>query len=120
MQFELLHIGPHQITFSKRIFVMNRTACLIFSCALVFSMSALQAAATKEPADILELRQEAERAYKDRDAEYAQLLFLQLTEVFPDDPEAWFGLSRAYEWSGELDKAIDAAERVQELGYFMP
>ena len=118
MQFELLHIGPHQITFSKRIFVMNRTACLIFSCTLVFSMSALQAAATKEPADILELRQEAERAYKDRDAENAQLLLLQLAEEFPDDPEVWFGLSRAYEWNGELDKAIDAAERVQELGYF--
>ena len=97
---------------------MNRTACLIFSCALVFSISALQAAAAKEPADFLELRQEAERAYKDRDAENAQLLFLQLAEEFPDDPEVWFGLSRAYEWNGELDKAIDAAERVQELGYF--
>lgn len=97
---------------------MNRTACLIFSCALVLSMLALHTAAAKEPADILELRQEAERAYKDRDAENAQLLFLQLADEFPEDPDVWFGLSRAYEWSGELDKAIDAAERVQDLGYF--
>lgn len=74
-------------------------------------MLALQAAAANEPADIHELRQEAERAYKDRDAEGAQLLFLQLAEDFPDDPEVWFGLSRAYEWSGEPDQAIDAAEQ---------
>jgi tetratricopeptide (TPR) repeat protein len=80
-------------------------------------MLTLQAAAANEPADIHELRQEAERAYKDRDAEGAQLLFLQLAEDFPDDPEVWFGLSRAYEWSGELEQAIAAAERVQELGY---
>ena len=97
---------------------MKRTACLTFSCMLIFSVTALHAAAEHELADILELRQEAERAYKERDAEYAQLLFKQLVEQFPDDPEAWFGLSRAYEWSGDLDEAIAAAERVQELGYF--
>ena len=97
---------------------MKLTACLIFSYMLIFSESALHAAAEHGSADILELRQEAERAYKERDAEYAQLLFQQLAEQFPDDPEAWFGLSRAYEWSGDLDEAIAAAERVQELGYF--
>ncbi len=96
---------------------MNRTACLTYSFLLMISTSALYAAAEQEPTDILELRQEAERAYKERDAEYAQLLFQQLVEQFPDDPEIWFGLSRAYEWSGDLDKAIDAAERVQELGF---
>ena len=97
---------------------MNRTACLTFFFLLTISTSALCAAAEQDPADILELRQEAERAYKEKDAEYAQLLFQQLVERFPDDPEMWFGLSRAYEWSGDLDKAIDAAERVQELGFF--
>jgi hypothetical protein len=114
---KLLHIGQHQITFSKRIVVMNRTACLIYFCLFTISTPALHAATPHTPADILELRQEAERAYKERDAEYALVLFQQLVEQFPDDPEIWFGLSRAYEWSGDLEKAIGAAERVQELGF---
>lgn len=96
---------------------MNRTVFLTYSLLLMVVTSALYAAAEHESTDILALRQEAERAYNEQDAEYAQSLFQQLVEQFPDDPEVWFGLSRAYEWSGDLDKAIDAAERVQELGY---
>jgi len=94
------------------------TTSLIFSCMLVLLVLPLHAAAAEEPTDIFALRQEAERAYNDRDAEKAKVLFLQLTENFPDEPDAWYGLSRAYEWGGDLDKSIDAAERVQDLGYF--
>jgi len=96
---------------------MKHAAYLVASFLLCVSSTAAFADDDADSATLLELRQEAELAYADRDAEYAEALFLQLTEHFPDDPDAWFGLSRAYEWTEQLDKAIAAAERVQQLGY---
>jgi len=84
---------------------------------IILSFPVANAADEAETVDLFELRAEAERAYADQDAEYAEALFRQLTEHYPEDPEMWFGLSRAYEWSDQLDKAISAAERVQSLGY---
>lgn len=96
---------------------MGRATILIVSLLLPLLLPVARADADSDPANLLDLRNEAERAYTDRDAEYAQALFLQLTELNPNDPEMWFGLSRAYEWTEDLDKAISAAERVQSLGY---
>lgn len=95
------------------------TRAVIPNVALMFSLlfSPAHAESQANPVELLELRHEAERAYKDRDAESATALFLQLTKEFPSDPEMWFGLSRAYEWSGNLDEAINAAERVQKIGF---
>ena len=96
---------------------LNRAAILLISLLIPIYLAVARVDAIGGPANLVELRSEAERAYRDRDAEYAQALFLQLTELQPNDPEMWFGLSRAYEWSGNLDQAISAAERVQSLGY---
>jgi len=95
---------------------MNRVAYLL-ATLLMFWFPAAAADNNNDPANLLELRSEAERAYRERDAAYAQALFLELTELYPGDPEMWFGLSRAYEWAGELNKSIAAAERVQSLGF---
>ena len=70
-----------------------------------------------EPQDWIGIRQAAEQAYRAEDAEAARELFASLTGKFPDDAEAWYGLSRAREWLGDLDGAIAAAERVQAIGY---
>jgi tetratricopeptide (TPR) repeat protein len=96
---------------------MTHAVLLVTSFLLCVLSTVALADDVTDSANLLELRQEAELAYSDRDAEYAEALFLQIAEESPDDPEAWFGLSRAYEWSGQLEKAIDAAERVQQLGY---
>jgi len=96
---------------------MTRAISPIVSLMLLLLLAAVQAASQLEPTELLELRADAERAYKDRDAESATAMFLQLTREYPDDPEVWFGLSRAYEWNGNLVEAISAAEHVQRLGF---
>jgi hypothetical protein len=99
-----------------RIPTMKRSLSL--SCLLLMvALSAAFADSERDPIAYAELRQEAETAYRDRDGELAKALFLELTVRFPGDPEVWFGLSRAYEWTGDVDKAIETAERVQALGW---
>lgn len=68
-------------------------------------------------AERLELLESAEAAYRERDAALALQLYGQLAGEFPEDPETWFALSRAYEWNEDWAAAIAAAEQVQELGY---
>ncbi len=94
---------------------MVQAISLIISLLLVGTIG--QAESRLKPSELLELRAEAERAYNHRDAESATALFLQLTKEYPDDSEAWLGLSQAYEWSGNLDEAITAAERVQSISF---
>lgn len=90
------------------------TALLSF---LIFTTSLDLAAETMSPAKMMDLREDAERAYDERDAETAQALFKQMTEITPLDPDAWFGLSRAYEWNEQFALAADAAEQSQRLGF---
>jgi tetratricopeptide (TPR) repeat protein len=97
--------------------VMKRAIYPIVFATLILLSSTAPGESSLTPADYLELREDAERAYRDRDAEAATALYLQLTEEFPGDSEMWFGLSRAYEWSGDLPKAISTAMHVQKLGY---
>ncbi len=54
----------------------------------------------RDPVGYAELRQEAKAAYQSRDGELAKSLFLELTTRIPGDLEVWFGLSRAYAWTG--------------------
>ena len=89
---------------------------IVFATLLLLSSTA-PGESSLSPADYLELREDAERAYRDRDAESATALYLQLTEVYPGDSEMWYGLSRAYEWSGDLPRAISTAVKVQKLGF---
>ena len=89
----------------------------VSALVLMGALSVALAASERDPVGYAELRKEAEAAYRKRDGELAQALFLELTEAFPDDPEAWFGLSRAYEWTEELGLAIHTAERSYELGW---
>ena len=89
-------------------------------CALLLTLASSLAIAEskRDPVGYAELRQEATAAYEVRDGALAEPLFLELTARFPDDAEAWFGLSRAYEWTGDVANAIETAERAQELGWF--
>lgn len=69
------------------------------------------------PVELLALWQDAEKAYDERDAQTTVALFKRLTEQSPQDPEAWFGLSRAYEWNDQNAAAAAAAERSHDLGF---
>ena len=90
---------------------------VLVTTAAMMAWSAVCAQQGLAPLEAYELRDAAEAAYRDRNAELAKELYLHLTEAFPDDPQAWFGLSRAYEWNGETGLAIAAGERVQALGF---
>jgi hypothetical protein len=97
--------------------VMNKMTAMVFAAFLLSSSSTPAAQAEPDPDDPVALREVAAAAYRSRDAETALKLYSSLVATFPDDPEAWFGLSRAHEWTGNLDAAIEAGERVQQLGY---
>lgn len=89
----------------------------------VLTISFLMAAApahgdeTLSPVEIMALREDAERAYDERDAETAIALFNKLTDLQPEDADSWYGLSRAYEWNEQYIEAAQAAERVQDIGF---
>jgi hypothetical protein len=89
----------------------------VMAALLLISSTAIIAQESLSPTDVLALREDAERAYDERDAESAAALFKALTEYQPDDPDSWFGLSRAYEWNEQFELAAEAAERCQELGF---
>ena len=84
---------------------------------LIFTTDQGLTAEVLSPAKMMDLREDAERAYDERDAETAQALFKKMTENTPQDPDAWYGLSRAYEWSEQFALAAAAAEQSQQLGF---
>ena len=96
---------------------MKRTPSAILSTILACLSFALQAQSEQSPADLLELREAAEFAYISKNAATAEKLFTSLVAGFPDDPEAWLGLSHAHEWMGNLDGAIETAKHARQLGY---
>jgi len=116
-ELKRFRLARHQNVIGSLESSVKRVFGLSANFVIWFLLLASPAYSQIDAVDILQLRQEAEHAYSERDADQAAELFLQLTELSPDDPEVWFGLSRAYEWSDQLDAAIGAAERVQELGY---
>lgn len=63
------------------------------------------------------LLERAEQAYRARDTDSVIGLFEEIVERDPLRGDAWFGLSRGYEWAERLDEAIIAAERAQEIGW---
>lgn len=76
-------------------------------------------AAVEEPAALAypALWESATDAYKAKDADRAIELFREIVERTPGHGEAWFGLSKAFEWAGRLDEAIAAGERAQNVGW---
>ena len=96
---------------------MNLVVSRFKYLALFIPFIVVAAASAQQPAEIMQLRQDAEQAYEQRDAEATVALFQQLTELDSADPDAWYGLSRGHEWAGNFDDAVSAAIRVQELGY---
>lgn len=85
--------------------------CLVIPCSLGHAEDALS------PVTLLELRESAEAAYAEQDAARAIEHIEDLIRAYPHDPELWFGLSRAYEWTNDFGPAIAAAERAEELGF---
>lgn len=66
------------------------------------------------------LKSDAMRSYTEARVEDTITAYLALSEIIPADPEIWFRLSEAYEWNGELENAIAAAENSLNLGYLSP
>ena len=95
-----------------------RVMLLVFLLGMSVDLAIGQTSVQPDPQEVLQLREDAERAYNAQDAETAIALFLRLTEIFPQDPEAWYGLSRGYEWAGDLDNAIATAERSLEFNWY--
>ena len=71
------------------------------------------------PAAIVDLWEDAEKAYDERDAETTIALFEILTEQNPQDPEGWYGLSVGYQWNNQDAEAAAAAERCFDLGFVL-
>lgn len=67
--------------------------------------------------DYPSLIEQAVEAYAARDANRAIELFGQIVERTPQRADGWYGLSRALEWADQLEQAIVAGERAQELGW---
>lgn len=94
-----------------------RISYLVIAVMLFISSDQIYAQQPLSPAALMALREDAERAYDERDADSAAALFKQLTESSPQDPDAWYGLSRAFEWNEQFDRAASAAEHAQQLGF---
>jgi hypothetical protein len=97
---------------------MSRSLGLLICAFLILLSPAAQSQSVQDPEGMKDLREKAELAYSERDAATALKLYSALTEAYPNDPDAWLGLSFAHEWSDGIEEAIFAAERVQQLGYF--
>src|SRR5210317_902591 len=89
---------------------MNSSIGLLIFAFLIFLSPPAQSQSGHDPAEMTELRERAEHAYRERDVDTATNLYSALTTMYPSDPELWLGLSLAQEWSGEIDEAILAAE----------
>ena len=92
-------------------------ALLLFAPALWAVEHVISDTEQLSPAAIMDLWEDAEKAYDERDAELTIALFGILTQQNPKDPEGWFGLSVGYEWNGQHAEAAAAAERCQVLGF---
>jgi tetratricopeptide (TPR) repeat protein len=97
--------------------VMNKMTAMMLTALLLSAPLSTAAQTEPDPDNPVALREAAVAAYRSRDADTALKLYSSLLTMFPDDPGVWFGLSRAHEWSGNLESAIETAERVQQLGF---